>query len=41
MKKYQNIRIFFQKGTFQISQKMFLLLKKLKVLYRGHMSNVI
>ena len=34
--EYQNIKTFFQKVTLQISQKKFLRLKKLKILYRGH-----
>ena len=38
---YQNIKTFLQKAMFQIGQKKFLLLKKLKTLFRGHMLLVI
>ena len=36
MLEYQNIKIIFQKFTFQIGLKNFLWLKKLKALCRGH-----
>ena len=39
--EYQNIKTFLQKIVFQIGLKMFLLLKKLKILCRGHMLLVI
>ena len=37
MSEYQNIKIFLQKGTLKIVRKKFLWLKKLKILYHGHM----
>ena len=39
--EYQNIKIFLQKGMFQIGLKKFLLLEKLKILFHGHMFLVI
>ena len=39
--EYQNIKIFLQKFTLQIGLKMFLWLKKLKMLRRGHMLLII
>ena len=39
--EYQNIKTFLQKAMFQIGLKMFLLLQKLKTLFRGHMLLVI
>ena len=39
--KCQNIKIFFQKATPQVGQKEFLLLKKLKILGRGHLLLVV
>ena len=35
--EYQNIKTFLQKVTLQICLQKFLLLKKLKILRRGHM----
>ena len=35
--EHQNIKIFLQKVTLEIDLKKFLLLKKLKILCRGHM----
>ena len=35
--EYQNIKTFLQKAIFQIGLKKFLLLQKLKILFRGHM----
>ena len=37
MWEYQNIKTFLQKVINQIGQNNFLLLKKLKILYYGHM----
>ena len=37
MQEYQNTKIFLQKTMFQISLKKFLWLKKLKILFHGHM----
>ena len=37
MSEYQNIKIFLQKVTLKIVRKKFLWLKKLKILYHGHM----
>ena len=37
MSEYQNIKIFWQKITLKIVRKKFLWLKKLKILYCGHM----
>ena len=34
--EYQNIKTFLGKVTFQIDQKIFLLLKKLEILYHNH-----
>ena len=39
--EYQNVKTFLQKSMFQIGLKNFLLLKKLKILFRGHMLLVI
>ena len=39
--EYQNIKTFLLKALFQIGLKMFLLLKKLKTLFRRHMLLVI
>ena len=41
MYEYQNIKTFLLKVILQIGQKNFLLLKKSKILYLGHMSLVI
>ena len=41
MQEYQNIKTFLQKAMFQIGLKKFLLLQKLKILFRGHMLLVI
>ena len=41
MLEYQNIKTFSEKAIFQIGLKTFLLLKKLKTLFRGHMLLVI
>ena len=41
MKEYQNTKYFLQKVIFQIDQKMFIWVKKLKTLCRGHMFLVI
>ena len=38
---HQNIKTFLPKTKFQIGLKKFLLLKKLKILFRGHMLLVI
>ena len=35
--EYQSIKTFLQKAMFQISLKKFLLLQKIKILFRGHM----
>ena len=35
--EYQSIKIFSQTFTLQIGQKKFLWLKKLKIVYRGHL----
>ena len=35
--EYQSIKIFLQTFTLQIGQKKFLWLKKLKIVYRGHL----
>ena len=37
----QNVKTFLQKAIFQIGLKTFLLLQKLKILFRGHMLLVI
>ena len=37
MLEYQNTKIFLQKVAFQIGLEKFLLLKKLKILFCGHM----
>ena len=39
--EYQNIKLLLEKVTFQIGLKKFLLLKKLKILCRGHLLLVI
>ena len=39
--EYQNIKIFLQKVTLQICLKKFLGLKKLKIMWRGHMLSLI
>ena len=39
--EYQNIKTFLQKAMFQIGPKKFLLIQKLKILFRGHMLLVI
>ena len=39
--EYQNTKTFLQKDTFQIDVKKYLLLQKLKILFRGHMLLVI
>ena len=39
--EYQNVKTFLQKSMFQIGLKNFLLLKKLKILFGGHMLLVI
>ena len=39
--EYQNIKRYLQKAMFQIDLKEFWLLKKLKILFRGHMLFVI
>ena len=39
MLDYQNIKVFLQKAMLQIGLKKFLLLKKLKILFRGHFIN--
>ena len=39
--EYQNIKKFLQKAMFQIGPKKFLLIQKLKILFRGHMLLVI
>ena len=39
--EYQNMKIFLQRVSFQIGLKKFLLLKKLKILFHGHMLLVI
>ena len=39
--EYQNIKTFLQKDFFQTGLKKFLLLQKLKILFRGHMLIVI
>ena len=41
MLEYQNIKTFLEKAMIQIGLKTFLLLKKLKTLFRGHMLLVI
>ena len=41
MQEFQNIKTFLQKAMFQIGLKKFLLLQKLKILFRGHMLLVI
>ena len=41
MLEYQNIKTFLEKAMFQIGLKTFLLSKKLKTLFRGHMLLVI
>ena len=41
MKEYQNTKYFLQKVIFQIDQKMFIWVKKLKTLCGGHMFLVI
>ena len=37
--EYQNTKTFLQKVTFQIGLQKFLRLKKLKILFRGHVVN--
>ena len=37
MYEYPNIEISLQKVTLKVGLKTFLLLKKMKILYRGHM----
>ena len=37
MQEFQNIKTFSHKVTFEIGQNKFLLMKKLKILRRGHM----
>ena len=39
--EYQDIKIFFQKTFFQVDLKKILLLKKLKMLFHGHILLVI
>ena len=39
--EYQNIKTFLQEVTFQIGLKKFLLLQKLKILFRGHMLSLV
>ena len=39
--EYQNIKRYLQKAMFQIDLKEFWLLRKLKILFRGHMLFVI
>ena len=41
MSEYENIKTFLQKAIIQVDLREFLRLKKLKILFRGYVDNVI